>query len=60
MFTMSQSTKIFVLLLAFTYALGADRYHPDRGADPNFEYDKNTEGDLKLPTLYTLITCFDN
>ena len=48
MFTMSKSTKFFVLLLTFTYALGADRYHPDRGADPIFEYDKNTEGDLKL------------
>ena len=45
---MSKHNNIFVLLLAFTYALGADRYHPDRGADPNFDYDKNTEGDSKF------------
>ena len=48
MFTMSKSTKIFVLLLTFTCVWGADRYHPDRGADPIFDYEKNTEGDLKL------------
>ena len=40
--------NVFVVLLALTYAKGADRYHADRGADPIFDYEKNTEGDLRL------------
>ena len=49
---MSKFCNVFVVLLAFTSAMGADRYHADRGADPIFDYEKNTEGDLKLQ--YTL------
>ena len=45
---MSNFCNVFVVLLAFTSAMGADRYHADRGADPIFDYEKNTEGDLKL------------
>ena len=45
---MSKFCNVFVVLLAFTSAMGADRYHADRGADPIFDYEKNTEGDLKL------------
>ena len=48
---MSKFCNVFVVLLAFTYAKAADRYHPERGADPIFDYEKNTEGDLKL--VYT-------